>query len=148
MITKLSTKLSEYFTIINEVNFSIPIIKDNFDRQNTDSFIHMTSTIKVQAYSNIGRNVEFQLCFQNNKVTIDDRGNRDIDCALRNKVTNREDYVDSDLDDATEAEHQDQDTMVPQNDFEFGNERSNNDDPQNIQDGNSDISISSESDND
>ena len=82
-LSPLSKKLSEYFLQVNEVIFDVP----NFDHEEFNildiaGMMNVTCKLKVQAYSTIGRQVEFDLNFKTASVQIDEIGQIDIQNAI------------------------------------------------------------------
>ena len=85
----LSKKLSEYFSRVNEIVFGVPNFdNDEFNILDVASMTNLTCTLKVQAYSTIGRQVEFDLNFKTSTVQIDEAGQSDIQNAIKSLRNN------------------------------------------------------------
>ena len=85
----LSKKLSEYFSSVNEIIFGVPNFDHNeFNILDIGGMMNLACKLKVQAYSTIGRQVEFEWNFKTATVQIDEIGQSDIQNAIKSLCSN------------------------------------------------------------
>ena len=85
----LLKKLSEYFSRVNEIMFGVPNFDHNeFNILDIGGMMNLACKLKVQAYSTIGRQVEFEWNFKTATVQIDEIGQSDIQNAIKSLCSN------------------------------------------------------------